>query len=325
MDEYGAVKIESKVKPAHRWLAYQAQGPQFPRGLRAAGHDIERQALQFHRQIDANQAHGRRQADGDRGEVHDSFHAGGHEFVGHRLSGSGRHHNHAQLDALLDHNFCQPVEVVDRHAFNIAARLRGLHVERRHDAEVLLPEAAIAEQGPTQVTDADHGDRPGSIGAQNMTDRGNQLLASVSDAGIAKVAEVGQIFADLGIGQTEQVAQVAGTGGLMAVSHQMLQFPQIQAEPIDDGFGHRAIGLDRRLVFGHGHRDQGVWVSRFLRFGCDWCFEFNAAQALGHLGTQRQLSRTTVNHAFRPQQGNCWGRKQTPLHGLGACQGRRGW
>ena len=60
--------------------------------------------------------------------------------------------------------------------------MRGIAIERGHDAKPLRGEALVAQQGPAHVADADHRDDPLPVGAQNAADLGDQLVAAIADA-----------------------------------------------------------------------------------------------------------------------------------------------
>ena len=124
----------------------------------------------------------------------------------------------------------------------------GIDVERGHDAKALVAEALVAQQGAAQVTGADHGHRPVAIGAQDLADGLDQVVAAVADARVAKMAEIGQILADLGVAKAQQPAELAGAGALVAVAHQVLQFAQVQAQPADHRLGNGNLGGGQRLV-----------------------------------------------------------------------------
>ena len=92
------------------------------------------------------------------------------------------------------------------------------------------------------------------IGAQDAANGDDQFVATIADARIAEMAEIGQILANLGVGEAEQVAELAGAGGFVAVANQMLQFAQIKAQPIDDRLGGRPFRCRLgRFVLGIAH------------------------------------------------------------------------
>ena len=121
-------------------------------------------------------------------------------------------------------------------------------------SKALLLKAAIAHQRPAEVAQADNRQRPRLLGAQNALDGVDQLAAAIADARIAELAEIGQVFADLGVGKSEHAAQLRRAGGFVAVADQVLQLAQVQAQPADDSFGNLEFArLSLRFVFAVHH------------------------------------------------------------------------
>ncbi len=90
-------------------------------------------------------------------------------------------------------------------------------------------EASVTQQGAAEIAHPHHGDSPLAIRAQDASDRAYQLVASVAHARLAEVPKVGQIAANLGIGEAQLPAESPRTGCGMARSDQMLDFPEIEA------------------------------------------------------------------------------------------------
>ena len=122
------------------------------------------------------------------------------------LSGRSGHGDNRQTNVVFLGDAQAVVEVVDRHSFDALAHFGGVDVERRDDPKALLGKAPVTHQGPTQVSEADDGERPGLVGAQNPLDGRDELTGAVADARITELAEIGQVLADLGIGKSKQAA-----------------------------------------------------------------------------------------------------------------------
>ena len=67
----------------------------------------------------------------------------------------------------------------------------------------------------------------------------DQVLDAVPDAGVAELAEVGQVLADLRVGQVQALAELFGRDGPAVGALERLQLAQVQAEPPDGGIGER--------------------------------------------------------------------------------------
>ena len=145
------------------------------------------------------------------------------------------------------------VEVKHAHAFDRRADALRVDVKRRHDAKALVAETLVAQQCAAQIARADHGHRPVAVGAQDLANGLDQVVAAIADARMAEMAEVGQVFAHLGIAKAQQSAELAGAGALVPVAHQVLQLAQVQAQPADDRLGDGALG-GRAAGFGFGGR-----------------------------------------------------------------------
>src|SRR5262249_6712162 len=124
--------------------------------------------------------------DGDKAQ----FGAGGGDDSGHQLGG------------------------VDIQAVHAQADLRGIGVEKRDDAEAPLGESLVTKQSAGQIADADDRDAPNAVNAEGAADSGDQFGSGVANARLAKIAEEGEILADLDIGDAKGLAKlVAGDFG----------------------------------------------------------------------------------------------------------------
>src|SRR5262249_8071984 len=98
-----------------------------------------------------------------------------------------------------------------------------------------LLEAAVAEQGAGEVADADQRHRPFAVHAERPADGGDQFVRGVADAGVAEVAERGEVLAHLRVGDAERLAELAAGDLGDAVPQQSFEAAQVQAEPAPAG------------------------------------------------------------------------------------------
>jgi hypothetical protein len=119
--------------------------------------------------------------------------------------------------------------VVHRDAFDGRTGYAGVDIKRRDDAKALRRETLVPEQCTAHVANSDHRDRPLPVGAENMADLRDQLMASVPNPGVTKVPEIGQVLANLGIGEAQHLAELAGANSRAAIANQMLQLSKVEA------------------------------------------------------------------------------------------------
>ena len=81
----------------------------------------------------------------------------------------------------------------------------GVGVEDGGEAEALGVEALVGHQCAAEVAGADEEDVPDFVGAEDLFDLGDEVVDAVADAGVAELAEVGEVFADLGVGEVEAI------------------------------------------------------------------------------------------------------------------------
>ncbi len=157
------------------------------------------------------------------------------------------------------HDVCQIVQMKYRDVLDCLADNRWIDIECGDDLKVLCAKAFVAQERMPQITRPDHSNIPGMVGAENLADRLDQLRAFVAYAGVAKMTEVGEVLADLGISKAKQRTELVRTCRLVAGADQMLQFAQVKAQPTDDGFGNWSLGCFLR-AFGHG-KPKFAWNS----------------------------------------------------------------
>ena len=67
-------------------------------------------------------------------------------------------------------------------------------------------------------------------------------------------AEVSQVLANLGVGDTEQFAELRAAGSIAAAADELLQLAQIKTQTVDDRLGYGTLRADfLGLVFAFGH------------------------------------------------------------------------
>ena len=190
-------------------------------------HNGERELFEFDRQIDFDDADCF--WDGNRygGKIYNAMHPGLNEQVGHFLGKRSRDGDQRQANFFFRDDTGCVTEKIRRHVVNWLRHFCRVTVKRGGDAKALVSKSSVAQQGSTQVTDADEGNSPVLVGAQNPFDRRDQFVTAITNSGVAERAKVGQIFSDLGIGKPKPVAEVAGAGCFLPVAKQMLQFSQV--------------------------------------------------------------------------------------------------
>jgi putative hemolysin len=224
-----------------------------PRELPAHRADEEAELLELGGQVHGAAGDVRRGLERGGGEVEDALHAGLRQQIGHLLSGFGRHGHYRQLDVLFPDDPRQLAKVTDGDLPGEAADLRGGDVERGHQLEALLSEALVSQKGPAEVAGANHDHVPGLVGAEDPPKLVDQRPDAVSHARPAELAEVGQVLSHLGGGDLEAVGQAAGGDLLHALGAEVLQLPEVEAQPADDRGGdglalHSASRLDETFL-----------------------------------------------------------------------------
>src|SRR6266581_730503 len=91
----------------------------------------------------------------DRREVEYTADAGIHQGVCDVLGGFDGHGDYAQFGAVAGDNFSHTVQGVDFQAVHGLADFGGVRIEEGHEAEALLLEAAVAQQGAGKIADTD--------------------------------------------------------------------------------------------------------------------------------------------------------------------------
>src|SRR5262249_35495630 len=105
-----------------------------------------------------------------------------------------------------------------------------------------------------QVADADDRHRPLAVDAQLAAQGCDDFLRGVADAGVAEVAEVGEVLADLGVGDAEGLAELAAGDGPHPRAVEPFEGPQVKAQARDRGRGEARRAAVDAPGFGGGIR-----------------------------------------------------------------------
>ncbi len=132
------------------------------------------------------------------------------------MSGGGRDRDHGEFRLLFFDDGRHVCHGENFQAVDFFSHFIGFPVEQSDEAEALLLKPAIAEEGAGQVADADDDSIPVSIDAEALPQGGDELRGWVADAGLAEVAEIGKILANLGVGDAESFAELSAGNGVGA-------------------------------------------------------------------------------------------------------------
>ena len=202
----------------------------------AEGH-FEGELFELDGEVDGLDAYVVGDGDGDGGEVENSADAGGDEFVGDDLGGFSGDGHDGELDVLGGGDFGEVVHGFDGEFTEGVTGLVGVGVEDGGEAEAFAEEAAVGDEGAAEVTGADEEDVPDFVGAEDFAELGDEFFDAVADAGVAELAEVGEVFADLGVGVAEGVAELFGGDGGFVGFLQGFELSEVEAQAVDGGCG----------------------------------------------------------------------------------------
>ena len=107
--------------------------------------------------------------------------------------------------------------------------IAGAGVEDGGEAESLGVEALVGHEGAAEVAGADEQDVPDLVGAEDALDLGDEVVDAVADAGVAELAEVGEVLADLGIGEVEGFAELLGGDGSAVLALEGFELAEVEA------------------------------------------------------------------------------------------------
>ena len=89
---------------------------------------------------------------------------------------------------------------------------------------------------------------PGAVDAEFLAEGVDEFLGGIADAGMSEVAEVGEVFADLGVGEVEGFAELFGGDGAAVFALEGFGLAEVEGEAADG----RVWGLADRSGAGRG-------------------------------------------------------------------------
>src|SRR5205085_1448818 len=130
-------------------------------------------------------------------EVEDGLYPGGGQLLDHALRGLAGDGDDGELQVPQLCLARQVPQGEDRDAFHLLAPFRGVVVEDREDAEPLLGESLVVKERGPEIAEADEGDLPLAVEAEDPLQLRFQPRDVVPDAADAELTEVGQVLPDL--------------------------------------------------------------------------------------------------------------------------------
>src|SRR5436853_3202182 len=160
--------------------------------------EVERQALERHREVHALQLHIVRHVQRARREVENPLDAGGNDLIDDGLRMRRGDGDDGDIEPLTPRDALQLLDVVDRHA---AARfvpdLLARRIEERGNLEAFLAEAGIVGEREAEVAGAEDGDAQAAVEAEDLTQVAAQLFHVIADAADTELTEVCEVLANL--------------------------------------------------------------------------------------------------------------------------------
>jgi len=182
-------------------------------GGRCAGGDSEGELFQGDGDIDVDDGEGGMEDESDGGEVEDATDAGVDELLGDVLSGIGGDGDDADHHAVCSDGFLEVGEGLDASTLDGGTGEVGVVVEGGDDIESLAAQAIVAEDGSADVAGADDYGGPETIGAEDFSELLDEFGDAVAEAGLSELAEAGEVFSDLCVGEAKGLAELSGADG----------------------------------------------------------------------------------------------------------------
>ncbi len=182
-----------------RLIQWTFQGPEVvPGGTFTTVLLVEREDLQFHRQINSPNRDivGHSQHCGRK--VEDRGDAAVHHLFGHLLGSAPGRGNHTDDRVELRNDAGQIDRWTDRYAADFLAALRRVSVEQCGDSEAAGAEPTVCSQRASKVADTDNDDRPVLREAELAADLVEQVLDVVADSPRSVRTQIAEILANLG-------------------------------------------------------------------------------------------------------------------------------
>jgi len=122
----------------------------------------------------------------------------------------GRDRDDGHLDATGRYRLGDTVTMLDDYRAQRLTDFVGVGVEHCRDVDPLRAEPLVAHNCLAQLTRANQRHCPRSIEAEDLVDLLEQSLDVVADALLAELAEVRQVFADLGGCHIDAITELLG-------------------------------------------------------------------------------------------------------------------
>src|SRR5436190_10606870 len=134
----------------------------------------------------------------DGGEIENASDTGIDQFVGDFLGFGGGDGDDRRFDAPFLEDFGKAIHGIDGSGDRLFAPASRFHVKGADNFETFLFETFIGKERETEIADADEDDGLKAGGAEQVGDHFAELLDIVTETAGAELAEVGQVFAELG-------------------------------------------------------------------------------------------------------------------------------
>jgi len=197
--------------------------------------DEDGELFELNGEVDGAEADVGGDGEGDGGEIEDAADTGGDELVGDALGAVVGDGHDGQADVEAGDGGLQFGHGVDDERAAGGADLGGIGVEDGGEAEAFFFEPFIGQECAAEVAGSDEEDVPGPICAEDLADLGDEVIDAVADARVAELAEVGEVFSDLGIGECEAFAELLAGDGSTVVAFEGFELSQVEAEASQGG------------------------------------------------------------------------------------------
>ena len=116
----------------------------------------------------------------------------------------------------------------------------------------------VPEEGSPEIAQSNQGYIPRPVGPEDASDGRDELHTAVADAGVAELTEVGEVLADLSVGEAEFRSQLRRTHRFPPPLLEPLEFAQVETQATDDRSRNRSRRLrtvirDRIILVGGLH------------------------------------------------------------------------
>ena len=191
--------------------------------------ESEGQLFELDGEVDAGDGEPVGDGEGDGGEIEDASDAGGDHLVGDLLGGFGRDAEDGESNFEAFDGFGH---LLHRLNGDVVGDFLGVDffrivVENSDELKSLFGKSAVSGEGLPEIAGADDADVARLVGAEDFFDLGDEVVDAISNARVAKLAEVGEVFSDLGVGELEGFAELlAGDGAPIGFS-ECFELPEV--------------------------------------------------------------------------------------------------